>query len=649
MKSGESVIKELTLGELCNIVGLSIPRGFDAKMPINKVHAHSELCGKGSAVFVTYYGAEAKQGEAAISRGAAIVFMRKSAKDRLFAHESRVVGINDPISCTTAYLRFLRKAFNAKVVTVTGSIGKTTTVDMAKCVLGDAFKMHSHHSMTNSRDGIMRTIQNMHDDDEIYLQEVGAAEPGYVESSAIGLCPDAVIITNICEPHLDMYKTLENILADKVTLIENMREGGIACLDMDDALLNKYESKKKIVHYSLHNPMADYHAENIRVVNNNLVFDIVCKDNGKHYPAKLHILGDHNIRNALAVFAVGRHLGIKEEQIIESLGRFTPTGIRQNLSNVGGYQVFMDAFNAAPNSFIGSIKALESATLKKGGRRIVVVGDFDRLGDDELALHRQIGEDAAKCDINIMYCFGRLAEETYKGAKAAGMKYVYWTDNRETLREWIRDNITRDDITLYKGGQLIANLAKLVDDVYGTTFSHENQRVPRKIESISSKFRMVGEDVEYYHLDTTDAVSVDIPGTYNGKPIRRISPSAFSKCRALERVYIPDSVVNIGNGAFYICPMMKDVHLPENLKIIERSAFNYCRSLRELVIPEGTISIDTRAFYDCNHLEKLIVPKSVGYIGNEAFANCPVLTVYVAKKSYALEYCRENDIPYVIM
>ena len=258
----------------------------------------------------------------------------------------------------------------------------------------------------------------------------------------------------------------------------------------------------------------------------------------------------------------------------------------------------------------------------------------------------RVGREIATRNFDLLYCFGDCVKDTYATAKECGVKNVYYTNDRAVLDDWIRQNITTKDVTLYKSGHFGSQLALTVDHVYGTTFYYNTQRIPVSYGSVHGKFRTIGENLEFYRLEECSEERVIIPDGIAGQKLVRISQNAFSRCRELVEVYIPDSVINIGSAAFYICPKLERIHLPKDLKIIEDSAFNYCRAITSLEIPNGTTHIGRRAFYDCNKLISLSIPASVGYIGEEAFANCSDLTLTVVKGSYAENYCRCSNLRY---
>lgn len=137
-----------------------------------------------------------------------------------------------------------------------------------------------------------------------------------------------------------------------------------------------------------------------------------------------------------------------------------------------------------------------------------------------------------------------------------------------------------------------------------------------------------------------------LPADYEGVPVLRIRPFAFSKNQQIRSVVIPDSVNYIGQEAFYQCTSLQTVKLPKNLKIIGKNAFNYNKSLSEVDIPEGTIHIDRHAFFDCIGLQKITIPDSVGYLGDDVIGCSKHLhndpTVCVGNSEYVQHYLTEH-------
>ena len=112
---------------------------------------------------------------------------------------------------------------------------------------------------------------------------------------------------------------------------------------------------------------------------------------------------------------------------------------------------------------------------------------------------------------------------------------------------------------------------------------------------------------------------VTVPAEYNGKPITAIMDSAFSNCKNITKIIIPDTVTSIGNTAFYNCENLVEIVIPDTVKKIGRSAFNNCRSLAEIMIPDGVTSIGSHTFAWCTALEEINIHKSLTEISEAAF------------------------------
>ena len=164
--------------------------------------------------------------------------------------------------------------------------------------------------------------------------------------------------------------------------------------------------------------------------------------------------------------------------------------------------------------------------------------------------------------------------------------------------------------------------------------------------------------------------SITIPDT-----VTTIEDGAFAYCKELTDISVPDSVVTIGKeafeqcaklksvvlpahdcilgyGMFFFCQELEKVWLPAGLKELGKTSalkgmFAYCGKLSKLVLPDGLEQIGRNAFLGCASLSELSVPNSVTAIGNDAFSGCPNLTIHAPAGSYAEQYAKEHNIPFV--
>ncbi len=160
-------------------------------------------------------------------------------------------------------------------------------------------------------------------------------------------------------------------------------------------------------------------------------------------------------------------------------------------------------------------------------------------------------------------------------------------------------------------------------------------------------------------------ITITIPNS-----VKRIGYSAFYGCSYLSSVNIPDSVTQIESAAFFDCKKLKDVIIPDSVKTIEEEAFSGCQSLTSIVIPNGVSAIKDFTFSDCHNLvsfsvpdgiteigccafcrcaslSNIVIPESVTIIADNAFAECEKLIIHAPAGSYAEQYAKEKNIPFV--
>ena len=113
-----------------------------------------------------------------------------------------------------------------------------------------------------------------------------------------------------------------------------------------------------------------------------------------------------------------------------------------------------------------------------------------------------------------------------------------------------------------------------------------------------------------------------IPATIKGKPVTSIGDKAFSYCRNLKGITIPNSVTSIGERAFNQCDRLTIVTIPDSVTSIGDRAFSYCAYLTGITIPDSVTSIGDRAFLGCTSLTSITIPEGVTSIGGYAFQYC---------------------------
>lgn len=641
----KELVVKYTLRELCDLIGAEVPEScveFQDKK-LSKIANRPNFAVENCALFVAANTAEEAEAWIAKAReeGVKVVFI-----GREFAG---VPGVSDIPHIIRAFIpedvvrvaADIRKRKELTVVGITGSLGKTTTKDFVFEVLNQKFNTSKSMGNQNTIYPILNNLQRIRCD--YFVQEFGAGTPGVLPRTVRACIPDVGIITNISEPHLDVFGSKENILKDKVQMITQMPDGCPAFLNYDDEMLRSLTFENRpVISFAAENKEADYYAENILLEDGGVTFDIVHGD--KRLAARINVNGRYNVANALAAAAVGEWFGLSDEEILAGLAAFESIGSRQNLVNYGGYRLFIDCYNSSPVSLPGAVEVIENLKIENDGRRIAVLGDMAGRTPE---VHRETGQKLGASELDLAFCYGNENARIFADElNAAGIE-AYYTDERNVLNEWIRKNVTKNDVVLFKG-PTTRFLVRTIDQVFGTSmqirgevfeFVNKDDFRGKVISEKELPDKKTAAVTQYNGNDKT----VIIPDDLKGIPVFAVGPICFKDNEVIESVKFPETVTNIARGAFRGCSKLKSIKLPPNLLMIEYRAFRECTSLKEVIIPPGVIDIGGEAFYGCTSLKTVYIPESVGQIGEKAFENCENVELVYYKKSYRFKRFMRMD------
>lgn len=648
---------QYTVQQVCDILGIQLPAAYQdiANDVLTNMAYNTHFLTEGGAYFLAGKNPQdrAEKLAKAIEEKAKIVFVGPVSRKLPDLERIPHIVVPDPFAAVIKLSATVREKLGLNVVGITGSLGKTTTKDIIHAVLKQGHEAKKSLGNQNTIYPIFNNLQKMPLDTEFFVQEFGAATPGVMPKTERACMPNAGVITNISDPHLDVFGTRENILAEKLQLITQMPAGCPAFLNYDDELLKKVElSDHPIISYAVNNKSADYYAEELEVFEDYMTFTIVHGD--RRTPVRLNAHGTHNVGNALVAAAVGEWFGMTQEAITRGIAAYKSVGIRQNLTNVGGYQLFIDCYNTAPVSLLGTVDVVGRLPIEPGGKRIAVMGDIARLGDKAVELHidtgKKIGESGS---IDLAICFGnenaRIMAEAIREAGTAAL----YTGDRDTLNYWMKSLITRKDITLIKG-PVARLLSRSIDQVWGTSY-HVSSEHFEWITRDDFRFKVIYEKED--HNKKMAALTsysgeesvLTIPSKCDNVDVFCVGPQCFFKNFKVNQVTVPAPIFNIADGAFRGCRKMHTLSLPETLKVIGNKAFRYCVSLTEVTVPDGVIEIGTEAFGYCTKLQRITIPASVGNIGEGAFIDCKNLTIRCVRESYAHKYALEHQIRFELI
>ncbi len=351
-----------------------------------------------------------------------------------------------------------RRRQRAKVIGITGSCGKTSCKEWLGGVLAAAMPTVRSPASFNNQVGVPLTLFTIQPDTRAAVIEIGTNSPGEIAQLAAVARPDVGIVTCVAPAHLEGLGSLEGVAREKAALPQALGDDGLCILNGDDAACRAMaEITRADVQFTSVTRATDWFATDVRFHALGTTFLL----QGKR-PVTLPRLGTHNVYNALAVIAAASHLGVAEEDILQSLATVPSAARRLEPKCAGGVTVFDDTYNMNPQSAAAALMAL--AGIGAPGRRIAVFGEMLELGEQSRALHRELGGEVARTRQDVLVCVGPGAAPIADGAIAAGMPghAVHRVADIGAAFQLLRDLVRPGDRVLCKASRRIA-LDRLVD------------------------------------------------------------------------------------------------------------------------------------------------------------------------------------------
>ena len=324
------------------------------------------------------------------------------------------IVVDNTVKALQDLSRAYRDTVKAKVVGITGSVGKTSTKEIMASVLSAKFKTLKTEGNLNNEIGLPLMVLRIEDEHEVVVLEMGISDFGEMRLLSSIAKPDVCVITNIGQAHLENLKSRDGILKAKTEIFEYMNPDGAVFVNGDDDKLVTIGEVygRKPVHFGFSGNNYVY-PENI-VYNGYHGSEFTLCLNGRRFDNKLFIIGEHMVLNAAAAAAVGEYLGLSDEDIQRGIKNATTISGRLNLIGYNEGYIIDDCYNASPKSMMASLDTLCLGE----GRKIAVLGDMLELGDDSEKMHFEVGKYAAEHEIDVLVAIGPLSKAIYDGAKS---------------------------------------------------------------------------------------------------------------------------------------------------------------------------------------------------------------------------------------
>jgi UDP-N-acetylmuramoyl-tripeptide--D-alanyl-D-alanine ligase len=391
----------------------------------------------------------------AFAAGAAACVVDEAHADALMAQGSLYV-VKDVLKSMEDLGRAARARTEARVIAVTGSVGKTSTKEALRLALTTGGSVHASVASYNNHWGVPLTLARMPKTTRFAVAEIGMNHAGEITPLTAMVRPHVAIITTVAPVHLEFFPSVEAIADAKAEIFSGLEEGGVAIINRDSPYFERLRDAARrspaglIATFGL-DETAD--ARLIDFVPGADHSDIKARICGREISFRLGAPGRHLAENALAILLAAHAVGADLDLIAGALAFFqAQKGRGQRLeiaTATGTFTLIDESYNANPASMRAALAL--AGTLKPGpqGNRIAILGDMLELGEQAAALHAALAQDILDHKIDIVFAAGPLMRALADALN--GRVAVEWGPTAASLQPTILDTVRGGDIVVVKG------------------------------------------------------------------------------------------------------------------------------------------------------------------------------------------------------
>lgn len=313
-----------------------------------------------------------------------------------------------------------RMQFSIPVVGITGSVGKTSTKELAAALLSTHYKTLANPKNLNTEIGVPLTLFQLEETHEAAVIEMGMRGLGQINRLAEIVAPLVGVITNIGYAHIELLGSRENIAKAKSELLTHLHSSGTAVLPADCDFLpylqSRVPSSCRILTFSGQGAPADISVLPIQIdERGHAILQVTIE--GQRWQVPLAVLGKHHATNAAAALAVAMALEVPLEKALAALSQWR--GVEGRLVSrrtAQGALLLDDCYNAGVESVIAALDTL--ASLATPANRVAILGDMKELGDFAPQAHRIVGEKIVEIGgVRLLITVGPLARRIAEAAE----------------------------------------------------------------------------------------------------------------------------------------------------------------------------------------------------------------------------------------
>lgn len=402
----------------------------------------------------------------AFDSGAGALLLRDAKTADTLPEDAPVAVSDDTVRALGDLASWHRSRLDRPVLAITGSVGKTSTKDIAAALLAQAGPIAAAPKSFNNAIGVPHTLLLADASTVAIVLEIGTSAPGEIAALTRIARPNVGVITSIGHSHLERLGGVDGVAREKAQLGANLGPEDWLVIDAacEHSQLVRGMTRARVRTFGVEREDADWNATDIEEDAGGVHFALAVQD-GRRFDVRVPLVGRHNAHNAAAAIAAVDALGFEPRELLGGLAELRAAPHRMSLVRTNrGVDLIDDTYNSNPDSARNAVRVLASRT--RSERRVAVLGDMLELGARSSELHRQLGSEVADARIELLVCVGELGREIAAGARERGFdpdRIVTYADVGEAVTA-VPALLRTDDIVLFKASRGLA-LERVVDAV----------------------------------------------------------------------------------------------------------------------------------------------------------------------------------------
>ncbi|MCB1447180.1 MAG: UDP-N-acetylmuramoylalanyl-D-glutamyl-2,6-diaminopimelate--D-alanyl-D-alanine ligase [Rhizobiaceae bacterium] len=405
----------------------------------------------------------------AAANGAGVLVVSETKLPALGRINAPMIVVQDVLEAMERLGRAARARARARIIAVTGSVGKTTTKEMLRHVLSACGRVHYSPASFNNHWGVPLTLARLPEDADYGIFEIGMNHPDEIRPLVKMVRPHVAIITTIAAAHLGNFSGIEEIAAAKAEIFEGVTDDGHVLINRDNDQFEFLERAATAcgiadIHSFGAHVKADFRLVDYQSEGEAATFWAVI--GGRTIEVALRAPGRHIAENAVAVLAACSLAGADLDRVVAAFGSVAAArgrGERLRLGAADGvFTVIDESYNANPASMRAAIALLDAARPGEGGRKIAVLGDMREMGDHSAALHAGLSVPLKQSGVTDIWLAGEDMAHL-RDALGSDKETVYFSTSDE-LSAYAVGNVRPGDVLMVKSsngtgfGRIVAAL-----------------------------------------------------------------------------------------------------------------------------------------------------------------------------------------------